>query len=252
MTSTKGKNKPTKNAPPPPMGSNSIPMLGEEEVMEVEAAPLPTDGELSKVRALAQLQLNVEARMARGEALLKALKAYHREISERQLPLAMKSLGMKDFTLLDGSSLEAKDFVVAGIPKTKTAEAHAWLEDTKRGDLIKHVLTVSFGRGEEAWAKKFMADLARRKRPLAVERTDSVNYQTLNAFVREEMRNLRAKGIDPFTVLPKELLGIYEGTHVELKLSPAAQKALDEAVLATVEKAVPQQSNSAGKKKARG
>lgn len=227
-------------APPQPKEDAVLPLLGDEEtaLIEVEAAPLPSDGEITKVRRLAELQIEIMARIAKGEAVMKRLQEYLADVTGRQLPLAMKEIGLKDFTLMDDSRIVLEDFVVAGIKKTDREKAYAWLEKAGKGDLIKHVLTISFGKGDDAWARKFMADLAKRKKPLNVERKDDVNYQTLNAFVREEFANLRAKGIDPYRRLPKELLGIYEGTKAAAQLSPIAVEKIKQAVTAIAQKAV--------------
>jgi len=226
----------------------SEPLLGDENFEGlVEAAPLPTDDDLSKVRKLAETQVALERRIAKGQALLKQLNDQHKDIAERQLPLAMKSLHMKFFGLDDGSKITLKDVVAAGIPKAMTETAHAWLE-VLHAALIKHKIEVIFGRDEDAWAKKFMRDMAQRKKQLNYKRKDWVEPQTLGAFVRGEVARLRGLGRDPygplpdaetiacaaeltskgkalppdlaaaFDVLPKDALGVYEVTVAEVEL----------------------------------
>jgi hypothetical protein len=189
------------------------PMLGEEELpqIEVEAAPLPTDAQLKKVRDLANLQVTLEGRIAKGLALLKELGEAHAAVSQRDLPLAMKELGMKSFELTGGVRIGIETFVSASIPKDKAAQAFKIVEGLGEGSIIKHAITILFGRDEDAWAAKFMRDMAQRKKPLNHSRKDWIEPMTLKKFVKEKIAALRAKNDDPFLTLPKDVFGIYEG-----------------------------------------
>jgi hypothetical protein len=242
----------------PPASENRIlPLLGEEEsaLVDVEAAPAPSDGDLTKIRKLGELQIEIMTRIAKGEAVLARLNEYLKDVTERQLPLVLKEVQMRDFTLMDGSRVVLEEFVAAGIKKANKPKAYAWLEETGRGDLIKHVITISFGKGEDAWARKFMADLEKRKKKVAAERKDDVNFQTLNAFVREQVAMLRAKGVDPYLPpdakknphgqLPKELLGIYEGSRAAAQLSPVAVERIRQAVERVTQQTLEARKNSA-------
>lgn len=99
--------------------------------------------------------------------------------------------------------------------------AFAALEKAGQGDLIKHTLTIKFGKGEEKWAAKFMRDLAQRKKPLRVERKDAVAPQTLGAFVREQAAAAKEQGVPLKDYLGEAmfgLLGIYERRWTEVDL----------------------------------
>ena len=193
-------------------------LLGEDPFVEVEAAPLPDDTELAKVRQLAELQVALEARMAKGAALMKQLAEAHKDLSERQLPLAMRELGLETFSLTGGTKITVKKFIAASIPKPMTERAFDIIEKLGEGAIIKHAITILFGRDEDAWAAKFMRDMAQRKKPLNHSKKDWIEPPTLGKFVRDTMAKLRAEGRDPFTTLPKEVFGIYEGTRAEVEL----------------------------------
>jgi len=202
-----------------PLKVKNAPMLGDEDVfLDVEAAPLPTDDELANVRALAQLQVRLEERIAKGEAFLAELKAAHKKVAEGQLPLAMKALGLEKFSLVGGAEITVKKFTAASIPKDRAAEAFEIVEGLGEGSIIKHAITILFGRDEDAWARKFMRDMARRKKPLVHTRKDWIEPSTLGKFVRDGVSRLRREGRDPFEVLPKEVFGIYEGEATNVAL----------------------------------
>lgn len=232
--------------PPPPREDAILPLLGDEETVafNVEEAPPPNDAELAKIRRLAELQIDLMARIARGNAVLARLNAYLSDVTDRQLPLAMKEVSLRRFELLDGTEIVMEDFVVAAIKKENRPQAYDWLKDNDHGDLVKRTVIVTFGKGEEAWAKKFIADMARRKKPLKAEIKEDVHFQTLNAFVREEFAALRTKGINPLTVLPQALLGIYEGSKAAAKLSEVAVRRIADAVNSITAEKVAAKSNS--------
>ena len=61
----------------------------------------------------------------------------------------MEEFGVLDIKLADGSRISAEPFYAARITAEKTDDAHQWLRDNGHGDIIKNVVSVSFGRGED-------------------------------------------------------------------------------------------------------
>lgn len=106
---------------------------------------------------------------------------------------------------------------------TDQNEAHVWLEDNGHGDLIKHEIKILFGRDDGSWYKKFMADCAKRKRPLDFSRRDWVDPNTLGAFVREQIRNAAAQGVPPEQAIPFKVFGVHTATVAKL-VAPKARK----------------------------
>ena len=64
-----------------------------------------------------------------------------------------------------------------------------WLRDNGHGDLVKHVVSVAFGAGEDDVAQEtkelLSAHLAKNTSGLAVDDKETVHNQTLNAFLRK-------------------------------------------------------------------
>ena len=96
----------------------------------------------------------------------------------------MEEFGVLDIKLADGSRISAEPFYAARITAEKTDDAHQWLRDNGHGDIIKNVVSVSFGRGEDDRAKKVMTELF--EQGLDAEQS-SVHPSTLKAFAREQI-----------------------------------------------------------------
>ncbi len=198
----------------------------DEQLDEFEPAPLPTEKDLAKVVTLARDQLRLELTIEKTEALLAQLKEQLRAISQNTLPLALQEIGLTGLPLLGGYAITMKDVIGGHISKENAPKAHAWLEESGNGAIVKHVITIQFGKGDEAWYKKFVRDLAQRKRPLRYERKDSVHPQTLSAFVREQVAAAKTQGLDPAKLMPLDLLGVYQLKVTEVERPKAAEATL--------------------------
>lgn len=179
---------------------------------DIEAAPAATDAEIALVRKHAEAALTAAQTMARLEAELTTAQTAFKQTIEHDLPTAMIAARLETWPLPGGARFDLTPIIGAGIPKDATEEAHKWLEDHGHADLIKHRIQILFGRGDESWVKKFLADCAKRKRPLDLARKDWVEPQTLGAFVREQIRNAAAEGRDAEEAIPSKIFGIYKAT----------------------------------------
>jgi hypothetical protein len=174
------------------------------------AASAPKDEDLVSVRALAMQYVLQLKQIARLEEDLAASKELARDISERQLPERMQAIGLPGLKLPGGASLDVKPFCACSIPPEKRERAYAWLNEIGSGDLIKHEVVASFGRGEDEAAKELYESL--RATGLPVEDKRSVNFQSLNAVLRRRLE----EGVD--NALDPTALDVYAGTHAKLKV----------------------------------
>jgi hypothetical protein len=195
------------------IGSNSgdVPDYGED----ARGIEEPSGDLLSRISALAVEQKRKEAELAALEDAVEQKKAEVRDISEFKLPGAMAEAGMATFALADGTKIEIKEAVRASIPKTNPEPAFTYLETHGAADLVKREIKISFGKGEEAWARKFLADLAKRKRPVKAENKKTVHPQTLQAYIREQLE----EGVD----IPLATFGAFIQKFSKIVL-PDAQK----------------------------
>jgi len=141
----------------------------------------------------------LEAEIAELELLLETSKTALKELSTNTIPQIMDGM-MGEFRLDDGRVLEIGEKVRASIAGEKAGPAVEWLDDNGHSDIVKRQFIIQFNRNDEAWAKKFEADLRKRKKPLNVVRKHTVHPQTLEAFVREQLGEGVALPIDTFGI----------------------------------------------------
>ncbi len=79
------------------------------------------DTSLSSVSALGRKAKSLEKEIEEQEALLKSIKEQYRKLTEETIPEAMTELGMKKFTMDDGSEVSIKPFNSASISGTQRA-----------------------------------------------------------------------------------------------------------------------------------
>jgi len=120
--------------------------MNDFESISEELSSLDETG-LSKVSKLAQMQVQLQRRVADIEEELKTAQRDLRQVSEDQLPAAMAEYNITKLELEDGSSLVVNKFYNASIPKdeVKAQEAFEWLVDnghgrTKRKSLLINLL----------------------------------------------------------------------------------------------------------------
>ncbi len=169
---------------------------------------LSTSG-LKTVSNLAAEVSNWERKVDELESALRAAKAKLLELTDRDLPDIMAEIGITDFTLSDGSKLEIKQTYGARIPVEHRDEAFAWLKEHGHDDIIKNVVSVPFGRGEDSNANDLM-ELVQENGYLPDQKKE-VHPGTLKAFVKAELEKGNA--------VPMDLFGVYTGHRATIKRS---------------------------------
>lgn len=195
---------------------------------DVEAAKPPSDEQLKNVR-------DVAARLYKARRLVTKLLEEAKTtadeieaIETKELPEAMRTIGMRRFELVGGFEIELEDVVHGNIKKDDKPKAFDWLREvTERAKngwdaIIKNSITITFDKGDEKWADKFMRDLAKRKRPLQVEREATIHAGTLKKFVKERVAAEKKGDVAPELTLPRDLFGVFEFTRANL-VDPAEE-----------------------------
>lgn len=195
---------------------------------EIEAKPPPSDAQLKGVRDHAG-ELWKKRRLLTRLAEEASNVSLEIEVLEtKTLPDAMRAIGMRRFELEGGFEIELEDVVHGSIKKDDRPRAFDWLKEvaarSKNGwdAIIKNSITVFFDRGDEKWADKFMRDLAKRKRPLEVERESVIHAGTLKKFVKERVAEEKLGKVPDGLKLPRDLFGVHEFTKANL-VDPAAK-----------------------------
>ena len=167
------------------------------------------DDQLDSISKLANEAASLEQKIAETEQTLKDHKQSLYKITDEQLPEALETMGLQKFTLKDGSEISVKPIYSASIPKDRKDEAFQWLRDHEFGDLVKNNVTVTFARGEDDKAKKFV-DLCMSKN-FTPSQLEKVEPMTLKAWLRE-----RVEGGD---AVPLDLFGGYISQRATIKRS---------------------------------
>lgn len=177
---------------------------------EVEAAPDPTDKERRRVTDLARLQVQQQRDVNRLEAALHEAQDRLRRTAEVDLPEAMLAIGQIELTMASGAKIALK----TGYHPKQLSDPQGlrYLEGLGGGDLIKHDITMQFGRGHEKLVAQILKRIAQWKSAAQFRLTSkrAVNAQTLGAFVRELVAQERPPDF--------EALGVHVRHYTEVTL----------------------------------
>lgn len=165
------------------------------------------DKEMSRLAKLADMMVRIERRKSDLETELKETEKELQRIQEHEIPALMAEIGVKSFKLDNGAEVSVKNYYSASINKERQDEAFGWLNENGFGDLIKNVVSTSFGRGQESAAEQFARDCYEKGLNAAMKKW--VEPMTLKAFAKEQIE----KGEN----LPDDLFGVYVGQKASIK-----------------------------------
>lgn len=172
--------------------------------------PAPED-KLEKIKFFGEKQRKLTKAIADAENHLSGLKENLRRVMEQDLPEAMDEVNMTKFVLDDGTTVTVKSFYSASIPEDRKDEAFQWLKENDFDGLIKADVKVQFGKGEFEVAQSFLNFIRGfNEKAIDPEYKEQVHWQTLRAFVKEQI-----EGGKP---LPLDMFGVFVGRKAELKL----------------------------------
>ena len=168
-----------------------------------------TKVEISEVKDVSEASnrfLQIESEILALENDVKRKKAELQQMNDSIVQL-MEQRGVKEIKLTSGDAISYKPFYKASITKDNETEAFAWLEKNNHSELIKNIVSVRFGKGENETANQLINDL--EQSGLAPDQKRKVEPMTLNAFVGEQIN----KGSD----LPLETFKVFMGNKVKIK-----------------------------------
>ena len=165
------------------------------------------DNILARISGLVDEAQRYEQEIEELEGELKAAKERHRDVIQRQLPELMEQAGQKECTTIRGQKVELREILRASIPKDRTAEAHAWLREHGLAAIVKNVISVSLGKGQDDTAKRIVEKL--RLTGLSPDVKEQVHSSTLQATLRE----LIEEGVD----FPLETFGAILQKEVKIR-----------------------------------
>jgi len=157
---------------------------------DVSAFDIPAahDGQaLAPMIKLAQEGVTLMEEIEGIEQLLKLKTGRLHELRMTIIPEAMAAVGLDEFKMPDGKSVKVETFVQGSIPKDeeRRKEAFATLNSYGGEELIRTLVSLSFGKSEHNVALSLAADI--RKAGFEPILDETVHPQTLMAFVREKL-----------------------------------------------------------------
>lgn len=190
---------------------------------EAEATPeVPSEASAEAVRVLAQKAATLEARIERGEKLLKELKSERYQILNEQMPTMMDEVKMP-YIGVDGYHMEVISYYKANIaaddPPEQRDRAFTWVELAGGGDIINNTVTVAFPKEMSDEAREFFEATVKKfhNHPeIQVVREKKVPWNRLTSWLKDYVTTPPVPGKTKLAI-PLEDLNATLGRIVKIK-----------------------------------
>jgi hypothetical protein len=167
-----------------------------EDYYDESEALASVNTEVSKNLSTLVRQLrDVENKIEDTENRMKALKAEKHKLSIDTIPALMDEMGVERLDV-DGLTVSRKMMIHASIPVARREEAYAWLRENRCDDIIKNVISCSFGKGQDNLAGDVIGLL--ETKGFHPEQKTSIHPSTLKAFVKERITEGKPIDLDMF------------------------------------------------------
>lgn len=196
--------------------------------LATDQADLATRADPSVVHALVTSLRTLQTRIANGKTLLAELEAQERQLLQRELPDALRQMGVASLGLDDGTTLTLTEKVQTNITEARREEAHAWLIAHGHGGVIKRLAALDLGKTDDdekraAQEQALEALAASLEAGLSIE--EKVHAQTLKALVREILATEQEHPELPADArLPRDVFSVFVVTEVDVKEPRASKK----------------------------
>jgi len=178
----------------------------------LDLSSAPSDQQTSNLRRRCQELVDAEARLARAETLVEAIKARRTLLATRLLPEMMDAAQTDTIGLPEaGVDVVVQPFVAASIPKdwddARREQAFQVLENLGGGSLVKAALAVDFPKEDLATAQELRSAVALflkqkygNRPPPPVVLDMSVHHGTLTSWLRGELEARAERAADGLNV----------------------------------------------------
>jgi hypothetical protein len=189
-------------------------MALDQSMFEEDSMRTPDLSGLDRLGQLVNKQLQLEADVMELETYLSEKNIQLKKVAEDEIPNLFQELGIQEFKLQDGSKVTVKPYYAASISAEKQDAAFTWLRENGLDDVIKHNITVAYGRGEDKECDKLKATLAE----LNVNYIEKagVHPQTLKALVKEQIE-VMSNRLEEGVKFPMELFNVFIGNKTTIK-----------------------------------
>lgn len=180
-----------------------------QDAEDVRRADIASDDKLKQVASLAQKAQDLDRKIKDSEKLAKQFAEELRRVVEEELPDLMKEIGLRDFTMENGTKISLENEVYASVPNDTKDQCLDWLREQGFGDLIKNEFKINFNMGEDDFATSVRQMLMTLNQPVNFTQRTTVLPQSLRAFIREQDK----KGVD----VPDNLFSIHRVSKAKFK-----------------------------------
>ena len=157
--------------------------------------------------------MSLVQQMEESEAYIRNLKAEldqaeddYKQIVEERIPEIMDEVGMTKVVTSSGKEVAVEEKIRASLSSEFRESALKWLEDNGFASIVKHEVTVRFGKGEQDKADALCRYVAR---DYEVRQNRKVEPSTLSAFVREMLKDGET--------LPEQFFNVYRQRKAKVK-----------------------------------
>ena len=165
-------------------------------------------GDVKDVAQLCEQLAQAEKAIDQADQLKKEITSMKEKLSYELIPQAMQELGLQTLELKTGEKIQIKPLLRVTPKVEDRPVVYQWLRDNGFGDLVKNIISASFGRGEDAKAENFKKEV--EKLGLMPKQEEKVEPSTLRAFVNEQVVE---KGRDD---LPLDKFGAFIGQQTKI------------------------------------
>lgn len=178
--------------------------MDEEEPLAHKIVELPENEKLSFLSGLCAGYLRLQKEIAKKEEELKELNKQLWKVSNFDIPLMMRDIGMSEFKLYNGMKVEVKPYYVGKITDDK---AYEWLIDNNHGDIIKAEIVIPYDAANEE--QKHELQVMLKENNVQYGEKLGVHHMTLGAFIKEQEQL--------GTPLDEKLFNVFSGFKTYIK-----------------------------------
>ena len=120
------------------------------------------DNEYATISETAMKLQELQSQVSSLEEELKQRKELLRVVEEVELPEAMQAANLQEIKLTSGAKITVPPFYKGYISEKNRAAAHEWLLHNQHGGIIKHEVSLKFGKDEGEKARDAVQSLKQK------------------------------------------------------------------------------------------
>ena len=158
----------------------------------------PTGDQLTTISTWAQKALELQAEIEIAEAHLKELNKDLAIIEEVELPKALLTANMLEFTLVGGGKITIKDVIQGGFPKDIETRQFLidWVDKEGGGENVKDHFEIHYTKGQ--YEKAIQLRKLLQDNRVIFDEFENIHTGTLYAFLKEKMKENVMPPFDKF------------------------------------------------------